>query len=225
VDLNDPHEAMTQRTAVRAALLCGALSPAVYVAADVAAAARYPGYSATDQAVSELFAIGAPTSGLVVRLFSVSSVLLLAFAGGIWWCAGRDRRLRLLAAMFAAAALEALLLWNLFPMHMRGAVPTATDTMHLLLAANPFVPLGMIVAASALRGWFRTYTLGTLVLLLVLAAYGFSYAPALAANQPTPGLGLSERIAQYGYGVWEVVLAAVLAGAAGRLFGRVPPPS
>jgi Protein of unknown function (DUF998) len=201
---------MTQGRVVLLAFLCGALSPAIYLAADLAAVARYPGYSATDQAVSELFAIGAPTSGLVVRLFSISSGLLLAFAGGVWWRAGRDRRLRLLAVIFAAGALEALVLWNFFPMHMRGVARTATDIMHLLLAANPFVPLGMVVGASAFRGWFRTYTLGTLVLLLVMAAYGFSYAPALAANEPTPGLGLAERIAQYGYGVWEVVLAGVL---------------
>lgn len=214
---------MTQRSVVLAALLCGALSPAIYIAADVAAAARYPGYSATDQAVSELFAIGAPTTGLVVPLFSVSSGLLLAFAGGVWWRAGRDRRLRLLAVAFAAGALEALVLWNFFPMHMRGVGRTATDTMHLLLAANPFVPLGMIVGASAFRGWFRTYTLGTLVLLLVLAAYAFSYAPALATNGPTPGLGLSERIGQYGYGVWEVVLVAVLWRAAGLPLERARP--
>jgi hypothetical protein len=201
---------MTRRRVVRAALLCGALSPAVYIAADLAATARYRGYSATNQAVSELFAIGAPTSGLVVPLFSLSSGLLLAFAAGIGGRAGRDPRLRRLALVFAAGALEALVLWNFFPMHMRGAGRTATDTMHLLLAANPFVPLGMVVGASAFRGWFRTYTQGTLVLLLVLAAYAFSYAPALATNGPTPGLGLAERIGQYGYGIWEVVLAAVL---------------
>jgi uncharacterized protein DUF998 len=201
---------MTPRRVVGAALLCGALSPAIYIAADVTAAARYPGYSATDQAVSELFAIGAPTSGLVVTLFSLSSGLLLAFAGGIWWSAGGDRRLRRLAVVFAAGALEALVLWNLFPMHMRGAAQTATDAAHLLLAANPFVPLAMIVAAGTVRRWFRAYTIGTLVVLLALAAFAFSYAPALAANGPTPGMGLGERIGQYGYGVWEVVLAGVL---------------
>jgi hypothetical protein len=50
----------------------------------------------------------------------------------------------------------------------------------------------------------------TLVVLLALAALAFSYAPALAANGPTPGMGLGERIGQYGYGVWEVVWAGAL---------------
>jgi hypothetical protein len=127
--------------------------------------------------------------------------------------------------VFAAGAVDALVLWNGFPMHRRGDPHTATDTMHLLLAANPFVPLGMIVGASAFRGWFRTYTLGTLALLLVLAAFAFSYAPALAANEPTPWLGLSERVGQYGYGVWEAVLAAVLWRTAGRPLERGRPAS
>lgn len=196
-------------------LLCGALSPAIYAGADLAAAARYPGYSVIDQAVSELFAIGAPTSSLVVPLFTASSGLLLAFAGGVWWIAGRNRWLRLLAFTLAASALDALVLWNFFPMHMRGAERTATDTMHLILAANPSVPLSLVFGAAAFAGRFRAYTVGTLLLLTVLAAYGFSFADAIAANAGTPGLGLSERLAQYSYGLWEVMLAIKLWRAAG----------
>jgi hypothetical protein len=37
--------------------LCGVLSPLIYIAVDIIAARRYPGFSYTDQAVSELFAI------------------------------------------------------------------------------------------------------------------------------------------------------------------------
>lgn len=59
-------------------LSCGIGAAVVYVATDLIAAAIYPGYSFSDQAVSELFSIGAPTSTLVVPLFSLSSALLLA---------------------------------------------------------------------------------------------------------------------------------------------------
>jgi hypothetical membrane protein len=65
-------------------LICGILTSLFYVGADIIAAALYPGYSFTDQAVSELFAIGAPTTPLVVPLFSLSSTLVLAFAFGVW---------------------------------------------------------------------------------------------------------------------------------------------
>jgi hypothetical protein len=65
-------------------LSCGVLAPVVYVATDALASILYPGYSFLEQAVSELFAIGAPTSRWVAPLFSLSSVLLLAFVVGVW---------------------------------------------------------------------------------------------------------------------------------------------
>ena len=190
--------------------LCGILSPVIYVAADVLAARRYPGFSYTDQAVSELFAIGAPTSARVVRCFSISSALMLSFALGVWWYCRGGRALRLMAIMLACSAVDALVLWNVFPMHQRGTAPTFTDTMHLVLAANPFWLLGIILGALATWNGFRAYTIATIVVLVALAVYGFSFAAALAANEPTPGMGLAERVAQYADGLWQMVLAVVL---------------
>jgi hypothetical protein len=65
-------------------LICGIGAALSYVATDIVAGTVYSGYSFTDQAVSELFAIGAPTSRFVVPLFSLSSLLLAAFALGVW---------------------------------------------------------------------------------------------------------------------------------------------
>lgn len=197
-------------TLIEVLLLCGLLSPAIYVGADVLAARLYPGFSYTDQAVSELFAIGAPTSALVVRLFTLSSALLLAFAAGVWWSSGRRRALRLTSVMLACSALDALVLWNFFPMHMRGGERTMTDVMHLVLAANPFVLLSLVFGAVAFRDGLRVYTIATILVLVALAVYGFSYAPALATNAPTPWMGLTERIAQYADGLWQMVVGAAL---------------
>lgn len=153
-------------TLIEVLLLCGLLSPAIYVGADVLAARLYPGFSYTDQAVSELFAIGAPTSALVVRLFTLSSALLLAFAAGVWWSSARRRALRLTAVMLACSALDALVLWNFFPMHMRGGERTMTDVMHLVLAANPFVLLSLVFGAVAFRDGLRVYTIATILVLV-----------------------------------------------------------
>src|SRR5687767_4459265 len=105
----------------RSLLTCGIVGAALYPLSDIFATMRYPGFSYRDQAVSELFAIGAPTSGLVVPLFSLSSTLLLIFAIGIWISANGRRWLRPLAVMMALNAINALVLWNFFPMHMRGS--------------------------------------------------------------------------------------------------------
>jgi hypothetical protein len=191
-------------------IICGIAASFVYVGTDLLATVLYPGFSFTDQAVSELFAIGAPTSRIVVPLFSLASALLLCFAGGIALSAQGDGAIRLVALMFAASAIDALVLWNFFPMHMRGEGRTFTDTMHLILGANPFVWLAIGLAAAAFKNWFRPLSIAALILLLLPALLAFRYAPALDAGQGTPGLGLAERVSQYGYQAWQVVLAALL---------------
>jgi len=194
----------------RLLLSCGVPAAVGYVATDVLAGLRYPGYSFRGQAVSELFAIGAPTSRLVVPLFSLCSLLLLAFAAGVWRVAGARHLVRWLAVMFAGSAVVGLLIWNVFPMHMRGAPQSFTDTMHLILATNPFVLLSLVLAIAAFPGRLRVYSAATVAIMLIPAIAAFSDARALAMGLPTPWLGATERLAQYGYEVWQVTLSVVL---------------
>jgi len=191
-------------------LACGVAGALLYPLSDIFAAKRYPGFSYSDQAVSELFAIGAPTSALVVPLFSASSTLLFLFAIGIWMSAGGQRWIRPIAVMMALNAVDALVLWNFFPMHMRGSQPTFTDTMHGLLAIDPFLLAAVVLSAIAFRGWFRVYTVATIIFTSVLAVIGFSYVSAVVANQPTPWMGGIERASQYAMNAWYAVLAVVL---------------
>lgn len=193
-----------------AMLVCGIAGAALYPLSDILAATRYPGFSYRDQAVSELFAIGAPTSGLVVALFSISSALLFLFAIGIWMSADGRRWIRPMAVMMALNTIDALVLWNFFPMHMRGSQPTFTDRMHGLLAIDPFLLAAVVLGALAFRGWFRVYTVATIAFTSILAIIGFSYIPAIVANEPTPWMGASERAAQYATNAWYAVLAVVL---------------
>ena len=195
--------------AVAGALLLfyGIAAACIYILTDIAGTLAYPGFSYTDQAVSELFAIGAPTAGFVVTLFSLASALLLVFGMAIVRTSRGSRSLQLLGWMFALSALDALVLWNFFPMHMRGAERTFTDLMHLILASNPFVLGSLVVSVFAFRNGFRALTIAILIAVLLLSVLGFSYATAADAGEPTPGLGLIERIAQYIYQFWQVALA------------------
>jgi len=182
----------------------------LYPLADIFASTRYPGFSYRDQAVSELFAIGAPTSRLVVLLFSVSSTLLLLFAIGIWLSGHGRHPIRAMAIMMALNTVDALILWNFFPMHMRGVPPTFTDRMHGVLAIDPFLLAAIVLGAVAFRGWFRAYTIATICFTTVLAFSAFAYVPAVIANQPTPYMGVAERTAQYATNLWYAVLAVML---------------
>jgi pimeloyl-ACP methyl ester carboxylesterase len=83
---------------------------ATYVATDIVAGVRYPGYSLTDQTVSELFVIGAPTSRVVVPLFALSSTLLGAFAFGT-----PPETLRVMPTMLSDGTLRGLRVPTLVP--------------------------------------------------------------------------------------------------------------
>jgi hypothetical protein len=195
--------------AKQALLSAGIATGVLYVGTDMLAVSLYPGYSFASQTVSELFAIGAPTGGLVVPLFTLSSLALLAFAFGVW-SVSTGRALRACAIMLAFNALDTLLLWNLFPMHMRGVAPTFTDTMHAILAVNPFVALSVIFGAIAVSGWFRLYSIATISIMLGMAVLSFQYLPAFIANEPTPWMGFAERASQYVNLLWEALLAVAL---------------
>jgi hypothetical protein len=85
---------------------------------------------------------------------------------------------------------------------MRGSEPSFTDRMHGLLAIDPFLLAALVLGAIALRGWFRVYTVITIVFTSVLAIIAFSYVPAVTENQPTPWMGIIERAAQYATNLW-----------------------
>jgi hypothetical protein len=112
--------------------------------------------------------------------------------------------------MFAGSALVGLLLWIFFPMHMRGSARTFTDTMHLILAANPFVLLSLIAGVMSFGKGFARYSIATIFILFALAAPAFLYAPEIAANQPTPWLGFAARTAQYAFLLWQSALVFLL---------------
>lgn len=154
-------------------LACGVAAPLLYIGADSAAAS-----------------LGAPASGLVGALFTVSSLLYAGFAFGVWPLQ------RAMACTILASAIHALVLWNF--------APAFTDTMHAVLAINPFVVLTMAIAVAVFRGWFRAYTVVTIVIVM---------APA------TPWLGIAERVPQYAHHLWHAALAIVLL-VRGPSFGR-----
>ena len=195
---------------VNVLLTCGILGSLLYPITDIIAGNLYKGYSFNEQTVSELFAIGAPTSQLVVALFTISSLLFIAFALGIWLLSNGKRILRALSLMIFGNAVNSLVLWNFFPMHMRGIQPSFTDTMHGILAINPFVLVSLILGAVYFRNWFRYYSIATILLLIVMVVFAVPKALLVYENRPTPGLGIMERASQYGHQLWHAILAIML---------------
>ena len=99
-----------------------------------------------------------------------------------------------------------------FPEDLSQSTSAFTNTMHIILTVVTVLTWMLILgfAAAAFVKWFRLYSIGTLLAVIVFGSLAGSQGPALAAGQPTPWLGLTERINIYSFMLWVVVLAIVL---------------
>lgn len=190
-------------------LLCGILSPLLYIASDVGMAVAYEGYSYRHQTVSELNAIGAPTRGLSIGLGFAENVLLVSFGLGIWRAAARRRSLQVVAG--ALVTLGAFGFWAIpfASMQMRG---TEQEGPHLLSGAMGalLVVTAIGFAAAALGGAFRRYSVATIGVMLLFAGWAAMDAGRIEAGAATPWVGVIERVSFYSWHVWFIVLAVVL---------------
>jgi hypothetical protein len=183
---------------------------------DVVASLMYEGYSYKDQTISELSAIDAPTRTFWMVGGVFYTLLEAAFAIGIWVSAGRRGSLLLIAVLFAAHAVLNQALGPFSAMHQREVLAagggTLSDTLHLVIVGvgGIIFTFQVIFAAAVLGKWFRLYSLVTLVAVLVFGFITSLYAPEVQANEPTPWLGVYERVSAYGSMLWIVVLAFAL---------------
>ena len=190
-------------------LSCGILSSLFYVAMNVIVPMQWPGYDARAQVVSELSAIGAPTRSLWVALGTVWTVFVAAFGVGVWLRAGRDRSLRVAAAALIISSMIGLY-WP--PMHMRGAPRTLTDTLHIVWSAVTLLLMLVTITfgAAAFGRHFRHFSLGIVATFVVFGLLTFHDGLRLAANLPTPWIGVWERINIGAYMLWVIVFAIAL---------------
>jgi len=190
-------------------LACGILASLLYVAASILGAMRWQGYSSTSQCISELFAVGAPSKSLVDPLLIAYSLLWIAFGVGVWLSAGRRLSLRIAAAGLIGKELEGMVVQLYFPMHMRGVEGTSSDPLHGILTYVGVLSflIAMGFGAMAFGKRFRLYSIGTLLVSLAAAVLTGLYIPNMVANQPTPWMGVLERITIFSYLLWGVVLA------------------
>jgi hypothetical protein len=200
---------------VRKILLgCGVVSSVLYIAVDVLGSLRYPGYRYTEQQFSELTAAGSPVRPLMVALNGIPYTLLVAaFAGGVWTSAGPKRAGRITGAMLIGYAVSGMVTGVFFPMKPREALAagegTLRNAMHPVGTAvmSLFIVLAMGFGATFLGRRFRYYSYGTIAILIVFGVLTTLQVGRMAANEPTPWMGVTERINIYATMLWGAVLA------------------
>jgi hypothetical protein len=204
---------------------CGVLSSMVYVGVDVLAEVFHREYhSFTSQAVSEMMASGAPTERLVDPIYLLLyGPLLTAFGVGVWMSEGPKRLMHVTGGLVIASALIGFSGPTLFEMNMRGSggSPRA-DVLHIAITALLSLSILLFIGFGAfVRGRrFKIYSFATIAVMLVFGVLtGFASRP-LALGEPTPWLGVAERILLGAYLVWVAVLAIGLVRATERAATR-----
>jgi hypothetical protein len=185
-------------------LACGPLSALIYIGWHELAALQWEGYSRISNAISELHFTGTPSKSFLDPWQGwVDSALLAAFGIGIWLSAQGSRSLRVIGAVMIVPA-AMIPLWMIFG--------EASIAAHLALVGVGILCwlVAMGFGAAALGKRFRIYSLVSIGLVVGFFALGFSYVPEANAGQPTPFLGLFERIGFSAYFLWLTVLAVAL---------------
>jgi hypothetical protein len=201
-------------------LTCGILASVLYIAMTLLVGRRWDGYSAADQTISELSAIGAPTRPLWMVLGTIYGALMIAFGWGVWRSCDRNRALRVVGMLVMTQAVFGLF-WP--PMHQRGVLAagggTLTDTLHIVWTIVTsvcfMVALGFGAAAFGKR--FRLYSLTTMVIVFGAGVWTGTFAPGIQANLPTPWAGLWERVNTTAFMLWVAVLATALLRASNEM--------
>jgi hypothetical protein len=196
---------------------CGIVSSVLYIVGDGLGTLRYPGYSYADQEFSELTAQGSPVRPLMVGLNGILyTVLVTAFGVGVWTSAGSKRAGRITAAMLLGYAFTGMVTGVFFPMKTREALAAGEgslrNAMHPpgTIVMSLFIVLAMAFGSTLLGRRFRYYTHATIVTLVVFGILASLQAGQMVANEPTPWMGIEERINIYATMLWVAVLAIAL---------------
>jgi hypothetical protein len=194
-------------------LSCGIGATLWYALVAVFMPLLYRGYSSSAFTVSELSAIGAPTRIWWVVLILPFPLLLSAFGWGVLQYEKKNPFLRVTGNLFIAYGILNLY-WP--PMHQRQLLAidgnTLTDSLHIAWTIMTLIFNISIMGfgAAALNKRFRFYTLITFIIFLIFGILSFVAAEGITRNQPTPYIGIWERINIAAFLLWIIVFAVSL---------------
>jgi len=142
----------------------------------------------------------------------VYNVLMAAFALGVWTSGSPKRTARITGAAMLVYAVLSMVTASFFQMDMRGAEATSRGSLHGPMTAvmSLFIVLSMGFGAFLLGRRFRLYSFATIVIVIIFGVLTGLQAPHLEAGQPTPWMGLTERVNIYATMLWFAALAIAL---------------
>lgn len=175
----------------------------------------YDGYNALSLTVSELSAIKAPTRILWTLLALPYSLLFMLFGWGILYTSIDNRSLRITGVLII---FYSILNFYWPAMHRREVIAlgggTLTDTLQIAWAMTTLLLMVLIIGfgAAPLKKRFRFYTMLSWMVFIAFGILSWLQSPGIEKNQPTPLIGVWERINIAAFMLWVMILAMILLG-------------
>ncbi len=196
----------TKKTKKNSLLICGILSPLLFIFTDIIAGILWNGYSFISQSISELSAINSPTRSLVVPLNIIKDILMLIFGWSLYKTPYKNYFLKILALFLIGYSTLGLLV-VFFPMHV-GQSASLTNIILIALSMISFL-LAIFFGAVAFKNWFRLFSIGILLYFIILAFIGLFIAPNISIGSVST-VGIQERNMLYLCLLWVLFLTIVL---------------
>lgn len=194
-------------------LFFGILSSVLYVGADIIASVYWKEvYNYNSQAFSELLAFGATTRSFVLSLNVLYNAIVIVFGLCVRATETKGSFLKITGILLVGYAIVGIVTPTFFPAPMRGVEATVRNSMHIPLTGVLvlFILLSIGFGAAALGKGFRLYSIFSILVLTLCGVWAGGFISLLEANQPTPWLGIIERVNIYGYMLWVIVFAILL---------------
>lgn len=190
-------------------LICGAISPLIYIGMTFLGGALIPGYSHITDTVSELMSPGAPNKTLMDILMASSSVFMSLFGIGVLHFvkgSGQASKLGLTSAiLLIVLGILQIIVVAFFPQDPMGEKLTFPGKMHIGLVGiqalmSILIPLflGLWLRKTGLMPGFGTYSIVSAALTI---AMGIAIMPLGSSI-----LGLTERLTILIYDLWLIVI-------------------
>ena len=192
-------------------LLCGIISPLLFVFLTILGGALRPGYSHISDTVSELFSPGAPNKPLLDTLHTTTAVLTTLFGVGVLQLV-RESQLSEPIGLIGAGMIIAIGVVNVatatvFPQDAWGSPPTFPGEMHKILAGVlallsilSTLLIGIWLTRSDLFPDFGTYSFITVGIIVISGGFA-------VAKLGSPIMGITERITILAGLQWTFILA------------------
>lgn len=194
-------------------LISGIISSLHYIVINIIVPLYYPGYNIFSFTVSELSAIDTPTRSLWVLLCLFYSLFIIAFGFGTWLTAESNKKIKIVALLLVVYGTSGFF-WP--PMHKREVIAvngeSLTDTMHIVFAVFTIILMIVMIiyGALALDRKFRIYSFINLGLFILFGILTSLESPGISTNQPTPFIGIWERINIGLFLAWIIAFAIQL---------------